>query len=74
MISQASHCRPLKSSFDWRFSFSTMAKRIMTRNTNYRSALSTVKSQGVVNAKNFATRSVRRCCFSHSKLNQSSSL
>ncbi|MEO9530440.1 MAG: helix-turn-helix domain-containing protein [Roseibium sp.] len=56
MISQASNCRPLKSSFDWRFSFSTMALRIMTQNSNYRSVLSTANSQDTVNSTNFATR------------------
>ncbi|WP_286133826.1 MULTISPECIES: hypothetical protein [unclassified Labrenzia] len=55
MISHASNCLPLKSSFGWRFSFSTMALRVMTQNSNFWSALSKAKSQGVVNAKNFTT-------------------
>ncbi|WP_208993883.1 MULTISPECIES: hypothetical protein, partial [unclassified Labrenzia] len=37
------------------YSFSTMALKIMMRNSKYWSALSTAKSQGVANAKNFAT-------------------
>ncbi len=59
MISQASNCLPLKSPFDWHFSFSTMPLKIITRNSNFWSVLSTAKPQGVVNAKNFATRSVQ---------------
>jgi len=34
MISQASNCLPLKSSFDRRFNFSAIALRIKTQNSN----------------------------------------
>jgi hypothetical protein len=40
----ASNCLPLQSSFDWRFSFSAIALRIMTRHSYKPERLFTAKS------------------------------
>jgi hypothetical protein len=51
-ISHASKCRPLKSSFDWRFSFAAMAFRIMGTLHNIGSANFLANGQQFVNQEN----------------------